>query len=695
MLSHPFTTRTSTISTLLIAIWLVAMPAYCLASAFQNDLDSLQRLLLAEQDDSVRVELQIKISRQQHREDHPEHVCVAVATAAVERAAAMDNTVLYAKSMDNLGLLYRYHQYYSEALPLHKRAFDMIEDMDVSPLSKMIYANNTGVAARHNGDFDIAVRYYLKSLTIAEAEGDKKNMEIASNGLGNALINLPDREEEALGYFSQALEIAKESNNKLGQAMNYLSIGGYYDEIGKHTKAREYLDELRRLNEEMGDENGIAITYQALGNSFLAENKDLRTAESYFEIARRRFEEIGNETGMAQALYYLGTIRYRNGQLNGGLTYFFQAMEVGKRLNNKSLIQQGAEMVSSIYEELRNHTEALRYYKMAQEYKDSIALTDQRTAIAAIKSRYDFERKEQQIELLTKDRQLQEAQLKSSNLVIYLMSGLLVFLLGLIFFQIRIRRIRKKATALIEEQERDKLKAQYEKSLMEAEMIATRMQVNPHFMFNNLSAIKFMIQSGENAKAMQYLVTFSRFIRSVLETSEEPVHTVATELQLLTYFLKLEEIRFDTDFRYHICNDVHQWADRKVIPALLLQPFVENAIWHGLLPSDRAKKTITISAHSDASGIIIAIVDNGVGFKEPMVPRNDGRTSMGHKITDKRIELYNGSFPDHIDWHIEPVADAAGYLMGTRVQVTIRIDNAMENCCHNTMQPLITEKPLD
>src|SRR5690606_33106689 len=156
-----------------------------------------------------------------------------------------------------------------------------------------------------------------------------------------------------------------------------------------------------------------------------------RTAESYFEIARRRFEEIGNETGMAQALYYLGTIRYRNGQLNGGLTYFFQAMEVGKRLNNKSLIQQGAEMVSSIYEELRNHTEALRYYKMAQEYKDSIALTDQRTAIAAIKSRYDFERKEQQIELLTKDRQLQEAQLKSSNLVIYLMSGLLVFLLGL------------------------------------------------------------------------------------------------------------------------------------------------------------------------------------------------------------------------------------------------------------------------
>lgn len=691
MLLYPPITCTRGVSILLLIAQVIMVPIYCLASTAQSDLDSLQRLLLAEQNDSVRVELQIKISRQQHRKDHHEQACVEVATAAVEQAAVMDDIALYAKSMDNLGLLYRYHQYYSESLPLHKRAFDMVEGTDVPPLSKMIYANNTGVAARHNGDFDIAVKYYLKSLSIAEMEGDKKNMEIASNGLGNAFMNLPGREEEALGYFNQAFEIAKESDNKLGQAMNYLSISGYYVEIGKHALAREYLTELRRLNEEMGDKNGMAITYQALGNSFLAEHKDLRTAKSYFEIAKRRFEEIGNETGMAQALYSLGTIHYKNDQLNDGLSYFFKAMEVGKRLNNKNLIQRNAEMISCIYEESRNPTEALRYYKMAQAYKDSIALTDQRTAIAAIKSRYDFERKEQQIELLTKDRQLQEAQLKSSNLVIYLMSGLLALLLGFIFFQVRIRRIRKKATALVEERERDKLKAQYEKSLMEAEMIATRMQVNPHFMFNSLSAIKFMIQSGENAKAMQYLVTFSRFIRSVLETSEEPVHSVDTELQLLANFLKLEENRFDTDFSYHIRNDIHQWADRKVIPALLLQPFVENAIWHGLLPSERAEKTISITAHSDASGIVIVIVDNGVGFKQPTAPRNDGHTSIGHKITDKRIELYNSSFPDHIDWNIEPINDDTGHPTGTRVQVTIRINASVEPQSRDVIQPLITE----
>lgn len=677
----------------LVALTLLFNAAVAVATyvpAAGNDLDSLQQQLQVAHDDSTRVELQIQISRMQHKEEHGEPTCIAAAIAAVELAATLDKTLLYARSMDNLGLLYRYHQYYSEALPLHKRAFDIVADTDVPPLNKMIFANNIGVAARHNGDFDIAVNYYLKSLRMAEAEDDNKNREIASNGLGNALMNLPGREEEALGFFNQALEIAKASDNKLGQAMNYLSISGYYSEMGQHARAREYLDELRRMNEEMGDKKGIAITYQAIGNSFLTENKDLRAAESYFDIARRRFKEVRNEVGVAQALYCLGTIRYRNGQLSSGLVYFSDAMEVGKRLDNKNLIQRNAEMISRIHEELKNPQEALFFHKMAQQYKDSIALIDQRTAMAAIKSRYDFERKEQEIELLTKDTLLQHAQLKSRNQVIYLMSGVLVLLLGLIFFQVRIRRIRKKASALIEAQTRDKLKAQYEKSVMEAEMIATRMQVNPHFMFNSLGAIKYMIQCHENTKAMRYLVIFSRFIRKVLETSEQPVHTVAAEFQLLEDFLKLEENRFDGDFSYHITNDVIHWADRQVIPALLLQPFVENAIWHGLMPSDRPDKCIAIVARSGSSTITIDITDNGIGFVSKSAPR-EGHTSMGHKITDKRVELYNSSLPDYIDWHIGPITDATGKMVGTQVQLTIHIDAGVKNNRRDPVPSLITE----
>lgn len=647
-------------------------------------LDSLQRLLQHEQNDSVRVELQIKLSRQRHRTSHNEDDCLGVAAAAMKKAATLDNILLYAKSMDNLGLLYRYHQHYAKALPLHMKAFDLIENEDTPSLSKMIFANNAGVAARHNGDNDIAVNYYLKSLVIAERAGDKKNMEIASNGLGIALMSLPGKSEEALAYLHRALQIAKDAGNTLGQAMNYLSIGGYYDEIGQHGKARKYFRELELLNGDLGDENGMGITFQAIGNSFLKEGSDLTAAQFYLQRARERFEKVGNEIGVAQVLYGLGDIHFRSQRLTQALVYFRQAMDVGVRLNNKHLIKESAEIISRIYEDQHNPVDALEYYKVAQLYKDSLALIEQETAIAAIKTRYDFESKETEIELLTKDKLLQKAQLRSSMLIIYLMSGLLILLLGLIFFQVRIRRMRKKATALIEAQKRDKLKAQYEKSVMEAEMIATRMQVNPHFMFNSLTAIKYMIQSNENAKAMAYLVTFSRFIRNVLETSEEPVLTVAAELQLLGHFLKLEENRFDGDFSYRITDEVEHWADRKAIPALLLQPFVENAIWHGLLPSERRYKRIAISARSDITGIVIVIEDNGVGFV-PKAPSVDGHTSMGHSITNKRIELYNSSFSDHINWRIEPMTDVNGNLSGTRVELIIRIDA----CSFDRREPAI------
>src|SRR5690606_29415191 len=139
-----------------------------------------------------------------------------------------------------------------------------------------------------------SVTYYLKALAIAEREDDDKNREIANNGLGIALMNIPGREQEALGHLREALAIAKASGNTLGQAMNYLSIGSYYDELGDHRTAREYLGDLRRLNEEMNDRNGTAITLEAIGNSYLMEGTDLRTARSYFEQSLRLYGALGN-----------------------------------------------------------------------------------------------------------------------------------------------------------------------------------------------------------------------------------------------------------------------------------------------------------------------------------------------------------------------------------------------------------------
>ncbi len=643
-------------------------------TVLSNPLDSLEQLLKQGPVDSVYIETQLEASRLYHRQAHHGDRCMALATEAVQQAVDLGDTYLYAKALDNLGLLYRYHQYYAQAIPLHQKAFDLTEHLNIPPLSKMIFANNTGVAARHNGNFDVSVSYYLKALAIAEKEQDNKNQEIANNGLGIALMNIPGREQEALAHLRRALEIAIASSNTLGQAMNYLSIGSYYDEIGNHQTAREYLAELQRLNEEMDDRKGIAITLEAFGNSYLMEGKDLQTARAYFEKSLRLYEQLDNPLGQATVLSSIGDIFRQSGQLNQALASYFRAYEVGNSLRHYATVQHNAAAISDTYDQQGNAREALAYYRIAQQYKDSLAFHEQQVAISALRQQYDFESKEAQIELLTKDKQLTEAKLRTRNLIIFAMLGLLAVVAGFAFFKFRMRRLKTRSDELIKRQKDARLKALYERNLMEAEIIATRMQINPHFMFNCLGSVRFLVERKEYDRALSYLVHFSHFIRRVLEISHRPVHRVSDELMLLDQYLKLEKNRFDGEFTYQIVNEMEEWENRDVIPALLLQPFVENAICHGLAPSKRKDKCLRIVAASCGSAIQLTVEDNGVGLGEQAVERKDHK-SMGHQITDKRINLFNKSYRDHIQWSIENRIGPDGTVEGTSAHVTILIED--------------------
>lgn len=650
----------------------VSMAMFLPVTLLADKLDSLETLLKSGVRDSTYIEVQLQVSRMYHYQVKHGDRCIQMANDAVRNAMDIGDTYLYAKALDNLGLLYRYHQYYAQAFPLHKKAYDLTVGIDVPTLSKMIFANNTGVAARHNGNFDIAVEYYLKALTIAERENDQKNQEIACNGLGIAMMSLPGRNNEGLAYLDRALQIAISSGNKLGQAMNYLSIGGHYDDIGQHHRAREYLYRLERLNEEMEDRNGMAITFEAIGNSFFLENKNLPLAKVYFERSLRIYEQLENQLGQARLHCSIGNILQENGQFDHALTAYFRAFEVGENLENYSMIQTSATLISSLYETQADAKNALVYYRIAQQYKDSLALHEQEVSISAIKQQYDFESKEAQIQLLTKDKQLSEAKLQRGNMTIVGMSAFLVILVGIGVIQMRFLRIKRRSEELVKHQKEARMKALYEKNLMEAEIIATRMQINPHFMFNCLGSIKFLIERTENDKALKYLVNFSRFTRRVLEISQRPVHTVAEEFKLLDEYLKLEKNRFDDGFNYIIINNMSRWDERNVIPALLLQPFVENAICHGLAPSLRLEKNLMVTATCDASRIQITIEDNGVGLGKSDVEVTDHK-SMGHGITDKRINLFNMSYQDHIQWQIRNRLDAEGTTMGAYVEISILI----------------------
>lgn len=224
----------------------------------------------------------------------------------------------------------------------------------------------------------------------------------------------------------------------------------------------------------------------------------------------------------------------------------------------------------------------------------------------------------------------------------------------------------------IQEQKKAELKLIYEKKISELENVALRSQMNPHFLFNSLNAIKFFILSNQNNQAANYLNRFSKLIRLILEHSKESLIDLNNELKALKLYLEIESTRFDDSFSYNIQIDEDVNADTLLVPPLLLQPFVENAIWHGLLPKKNAEKLLQISILKRKENYLFIIEDNGIGRassnKKKSADKNL-RRSFGMQITQERIDLYNNNTQGNIKLKIIDLPANSG----TRIEIIYRL----------------------
>lgn len=661
-------------------LFLIVLLNSCAFFAQSNTrLDSLKASFNSTTDDSLKITTEIAISRELHHRKHDEKKEYIYAEDAVDRALKLKDTPLYARALDNFGLLYRFHRHYSEAFTLHSKAFELVKNKGVPPNYKMIFANNAGVAARYNQKYDTSISYYMKALKIAEEENDLEDIAIASNGIGNALGNIPGREDEVLPYFRRSLKAEKKRENSLGIAMNYLSISDYFINEKNYDKAREYLNKLLQVNKERKDKYGLAITYQFFGLCYLKEGENLSKASSYFENSYERFKALNDKRKEAELLVHLADIQKEQKQVPAAEQYYRKSLELAKENNQQALIKQNSLELSQILEDKNQPKQALFYYKQGKAYEDSMKLTDQSVKIEALTQQYDLEKKESQIQLLQKNKALQKTLLqnqqqklkKRRNFMLVMGLGLLL-VLTIIFFQYRNYKTKKKTNARIIAEEKEKLNAIYERNLAQAEILVTRLRINPHFLFNSLTAITYLIQSEQNEKAIKYLVVFSRYTRMVLETSKNHVVHVSEELKLANYYLTLEENRFEKDFTYEIKGTDCPETKEMYIPPLLIQPFIENAIWHGLLPSKKTEKVLQVFIESKPEQLQVIIEDNGVGRAHPKKQSiKRGHQSMGIQIVEERIALYNQSYPEKIDYRIIDKKDKDGQPSGTRVEMYI------------------------
>jgi len=236
------------------------------------------------------------------------------------------------------------------------------------------------------------------------------------------------------------------------------------------------------------------------------------------------------------------------------------------------------------------------------------------------------------------------------------------------FYKFRLDQARKK----------QKLKSEYEKKLANVEMSALLAQMNPHFLFNSLNSIDSYIIRNESKKASEYLNNFARLMRLILQNSRSNYISLKDELEALDLYLQMESLRFKNKFNYSI--QVSETIDTSsiVLPPMLIQPYVENAIWHGLMHKsngEEGKVELQLSKQQDA--LLCVIVDNGIGRKKAAELKAQRHTnhkrSMGMQITEDRIEIINKLYNINTTVKIYDVENTSGESKGTRVELTIPV----------------------
>jgi ligand-binding sensor domain-containing protein len=245
-----------------------------------------------------------------------------------------------------------------------------------------------------------------------------------------------------------------------------------------------------------------------------------------------------------------------------------------------------------------------------------------------------------------------------------LLTGGILFALIYFVFMIRIYNIKKK----------QRLEYERKVEMSKIELKALRAQMNPHFIFNSLNSIQHYIFNTKSEEAIKFLNKFARLVRIILNNSEKPTVTVGEDIEALKLYLELEQMRFEEKFEYEVIVEESVDPDYDIMPPLLMQPYVENAILHGLNPRP-VKGKLTIRLYSKNNFLICTITDNGIGRQKAAEIRRTmplkKHRSMGMKITEDRLRILNDANNSKLSVNITDLKDEQGNAAGTRVEIFV------------------------
>lgn len=512
------------------------------------------------------------------------------------------------------------------------------------------------------GQYDVAFGHYMNALELADSLGNDPLRSKAYNNIGNVHY-LRKEAESAMEAYEKAAAINETIQDKDQLCTSYLNMGAVHGDLGDTATELQYYARAHALAKEINDQLAEAMVLNNIANVY-AKASQFETALIYLFESLSLKEEVNNEMEQSTTLFNIGMMYLNLSQFAKARPYFQRGYELGVKAGSIIAEDDNLHGMSMSYYFAGEHEQALDYYIRHVELMEQIFKENEQMKIAALEITYETEAKENENIRLKQEADLKDLTIARNR---YLLYGSILVIVLLVIAGLVVRSRNKIKRRLADTEVRNRM--------TELELIALRAQMDPHFIFNCIGSIRNCLDKGETEVADEYLSKFAKLLRAILQNSTKTNVSLEDELKGLEYYLELESLRFDHEFTYTIDSENVDTSGIEV-PVLLVQPFVENAIKHGLR-SKKGAKSIAVEVKDKDDSIEIVIEDNGIGREKAAAIRrasHPGHISVGMSITEERLEMTNTSAGHKPTITIEDLMDDTGPA-GTRVSISLPIND--------------------
>jgi tetratricopeptide (TPR) repeat protein len=497
---------------------------------------------------------------------------------------------------------------------------------------------------------------YMRSINISREKKIDGIIPWSYNGIANVMEAAGDTKglRENLDHMVEASFLEKDT---LLAESGLLRLGNSY--VGTEREfhlADSVLRECLELSLKTGDNYYTGFSSANIGWNYYCEK--LYDSSLFYYKQSLIYGRLGNYRGITDnSLGNIGSIYRDRGDYDQAIRFYKKSIEEAKSINDFYTLSWVSDDIHKLYIIKKDTAKAYVNYVLYKEYNDTLQLRKSSQGLLDARIKYEADNHKKEVALLS-------LRLKNNRLLNIGFTGLVILIAVIAFLIIRGAK----------NEERRRL-SELNRKISEMTQANLRQQMNPHFIFNTLNSIQYYMFQHDKLATNIYLTKFSSLMRKVLENSQHTSVPLRDELDALTLYMELECLRFKDKFEYIVTVDEEIDPLMYKVPTMLIQPYVENSICHGLKHID-GKGSVKIDIKMGKDILICTIEDNGIGREAASgkeVSNGNGHNSLGTRITNSRLDLVNSLYGTSLKTVYTDLKNENGDPAGTRVEIHIPI----------------------